>query len=201
MTDQPPVADQPPVTDQPPPAASTKAKGRPKRSPQRNLVEWVVVVGGALLVAVVVKAFLLQAFYIPSPSMVPTLHVNDRVLVNKLSYKFHEVRRGDVIVFKSPQVVAEKDLIKRVIGLPGDTVETRDGEIVVNDKVLDEPYLPKDVGTGPMEKVTVPPGHYWMMGDNRGNSSDSRVFGAIPESSIIGRAFVKVWPITAFGFL
>ena len=181
MTDQPPVADQPPVTDQPPPAASTKAKGRLKRSPQRNLVEWVVVVGGALLVAVVVKAFLLQAFYIPSPSMVPTLHVNDRVLVNKLSYKFHEVRRGDVIVFKSPQVVAEKDLIKRVIGLPGDTVETRDGEIVVNDKVLDEPYLPKDVGTGPMEKVTVPPGHYWMMGDNRGNSSDSRVFGPSPS--------------------
>ncbi len=195
------MTDQPPVTDQPPPAARTKAKGRPKRSPQRNLVEWVVVVGGALLVAVVVKAFLLQAFYIPSPSMVPTLHVNDRVLVNKLSYKLHDVRRGDVIVFKSPQVVAEKDLIKRVIGLPGDTVETRDGEIVVNDKVLDEPYLPSDVGTGPMEKITVPPGHYWMMGDNRGNSSDSRVFGAIPESSIIGRAFVKVWPITAFGFL
>ncbi len=192
MTDQPPLAG-------PPPAARTKAKRN--RSPQRNLVEWVIVVGGALLVAVVVKAFLLQAFYIPSPSMVPTLRVNDRVLVNKLSYKLHDVRRGDVIVFKSPQVVAEKDLIKRVIGLPGDTVETRDGEIVVNDEVLDEPYLPSDVGTGPMEKVTVPPGQYWVMGDNRGNSSDSRVFGPIPESSIIGRAFVKVWPITAFGFL
>ena len=192
MTDQPPLAG-------PPPAARTR--GKRNRSPQRNLVEWVVVIGGALLVAVVVKAFLLQAFYIPSPSMVPTLHVNDRVLVNKLSYRLHEVRRGDVIVFKSPQVVAEKDLIKRVIGLPGDTVETRDGEIVVNDEVLDEPYLPSDVGTGPMEKITVPPGHYWMMGDNRGNSSDSRVFGPIPESSIIGRAFVKVWPITAFGFL
>ena len=183
------------------PEAGRRRRAKVSRSPQRNLVEWVLVVGGALLVAVVVKAFLIQAFYIPSPSMVPTLHVNDRVLVNKLSYDFHDVRRGDVIVFKSPQVVAEKDLIKRVIGLPGDTVETRDGEIFVNDKVLDEPYLPSDVGTGPMEKVTVPPGHYWMMGDNRGNSSDSRVFGPIPESSIIGRAFVKVWPITAFGFL
>ena len=190
MTDQPPVR-RPPA---PAPRPSSLAA-------QRNLVEWIVVVGGALLVAVLVKAFLLQAFYIPSPSMVPTLHVNDRVLVNKLSYDLHDVRRGDVIVFKSPQVVAEKDLIKRVVGLPGDTVETRDGEIVVNDEVLDEPYLPKDVGTGPMEKVTVPPGHFWVMGDNRGNSSDSRVFGPIPESSIIGRAFMKVWPITSFGFL
>ena len=168
---------------------------------QRNLVEWVAIIGGAFLVAIVVKAFLLQAFYIPSPSMVPTLQVNDRVLVNKLSYDFHDVRRGDVVVFESPPGVAEKDLIKRVIGLPGDTVETRDGEIVVNDEMLDEPYLPKDVGTGPMEKVTVPPGHYWVMGDNRGNSSDSRFFGPIPESSIIGRAFVQVWPLTAFGFL
>jgi signal peptidase I len=200
-----------PATDSPAtaPGAPSGRSGRsgrtraakPVRSPRRNVVEWVLVVGGALLIAVLVKAFLLQAFYIPSPSMVPTLHVNDRVLVNKLSYDLHGVRRGDVIVFKSPQVVAEKDLIKRVVGLPGDTVETRDGEIFVNGKVLSEPYLPKDVGTGPMEKVTVPPGHYWVMGDNRGNSSDSRVFGPISESSIIGRAFVRVWPITAFGFL
>ncbi len=188
------------MTDQPPRVTRT-ARSRPKRSPQRNLVEWVAVIGGAFVVAILVRAVLFQAFYIPSPSMQPTLHVNDRVLVNKLSYDFHDVRRGDVVVFESPQVVAEKDLIKRVIGLPGDTVETRDGEIVVNDEVLKEPYLPRDVGTGPMEKVTVPPGHYWVMGDNRGNSSDSRVFGPIPESSIIGRAFVKVWPITAFGFL
>jgi signal peptidase I len=189
-----------PVTDQAPRVTPT-GRTKPNRSPQRNLVEWIAVVGGAFVIAVLVRALLLQAFYIPSPSMVPTLHVNDRVLVNKLSYDFHDVRRGDIIVFKSPQVVAEKDLIKRVIGLPGDTVETRDGEIVVNDEILKEPYLPRDVGTGPMEKVTVPPGHYWVMGDNRGNSSDSRVFGPIPKSSIIGRAFIKVWPITAFGFL
>ena len=113
-----------------------------KRSGTRNLVEWVVVIVSALLVAFAIKTFLIQAFYIPSPSMTPNLKVDDRVLVNKLSYKLHDVHRGDIVVFESPQPAPEKDLIKRVIGLPGEVVEGRDGHVVVNGKELEESYLP-----------------------------------------------------------
>ena len=187
-----------------------------KPSGLRNLLEWVVIAGAALLVAFVIKTFLLQAFYIPSLSMAPTLKVNDRVLVNKLSYDLHDVNRGDVVVFESPpsEGSVTKDLIKRVIGLPGETVEARDGRIVINGQVLDEPYLDTDIETrGPVchtqslpgcvgsEKIVVPEDAYFVMGDNRANSRDSRFVGAIPGSLIIGRAFVRVWPVTAFGLL
>lgn len=188
-----------------PAAVSTvpEPPGKAKSSGVRNVVEWVVIAGGALLVAFVIKTFLLQAFYIPSLSMAPTLKINDRVLVNKLSYDLHPVHRGDVVVFASPpnEGSATKDLIKRVIGLPGETVESRDGHILINGQVLKEPYLGPDVVTGPLEKITVTPGHYWVMGDNRPNSRDSRFFGTIPKSLIIGRAFVRVWPVTAFNLL
>ena len=135
--------------------------------------------------------------------MAPTLKINDRVLVNKLSYDLHDVNRGDLIVFESPPNEGSdtKDLIKRVVGLPGETVESRDGRMVVNGQVLDEPYLDDGVITGSLEPVTIPPDHVWVMGDNRSNSRDSRFFGAIPESLIIGRAFVRVWPVTAIGLL
>ncbi|HEX7277400.1 MAG TPA: signal peptidase I, partial [Acidimicrobiales bacterium] len=171
-----------------------------KRSGTRNLVEWVVVVVCALLVAVAVKTFLIQAFYIPSPSMTPTLQPDDRVLVNKLSYRLHGVHRGDIVVFESPQPAPEKDLIKRVIGLPGETVEGRDGLVMINGEALEESYLPDGVVTGTFGPVTITANHYWVMGDNRPNSSDSRVFGAIPKSLIVGKAFVKVWPIGSFRF-
>jgi len=182
------------MTDQAPTTTSTKATGA------RNLIEWVVVIVSALLVAFVVKTFLVQAFYIPSPSMTPTLKVDDRVLVNKLSYRLHGVHRGDIVVFESPRPAAEKDLIKRVVGLPGDVVEGRDGHVLVNGKALEESYLPDGVQTGVFGPVTVPADHYWVMGDNRSNSADSRVIGAIPKSLIVGRAFVKVWPLGSFRF-
>ena len=174
-----------------------------KPSGLRNVVEWIVIAGGALLVAFVIKTFLLQAFYIPSLSMAPTLKINDRVLVNKVTYDLRDIRRGELIVFESPpdEGTATRDLIKRVIGLPGETIESRDGKIVIDGRVLDEPYLDAGVVTGPVEKITVPPKHLWVMGDNRPNSRDSRFFGAIPESLIIGRAFVRVWPVTALGLL
>lgn len=176
---------------------------RTKPSGLRNVAEWVVIAGGALLVAFIIKTFLLQAFYIPSLSMAPTLKVNDRVLVNKLSYDLHDVHRGDLVVFESPpnEGSQTKDLIKRVIGLPGETVESRDGQILINGQVLEEPYLGPDVNTGPLEKTTVPAEHLWVMGDNRPNSRDSRFFGPIPESLVIGRAFVRVWPVTALDLL
>ena len=187
----------------PPSAAPALEEGKARSSGVRNVVEWVAIAAGALLVAFLIKTFLLQAFYIPSLSMDPTLKINDRVLVNKLSYDLHEVHRGDIVVFESPpnETSENKDLIKRVIGLPGETVDAHDGRIYIDGQVLDEPYLEPHVQTATLDKVTIPADHHWVMGDNRGNSRDSRYFGAIPESLIIGRAFVRVWPVTALGLL
>src|SRR5436309_7755444 len=137
----PPTA---PATERPP--ALTEHETEPqKRSSVRSAVEWVVIVVAALLAALLIKTFLLQAFYIPSDSMNPTLVQRDRVLVNKLSYHFHDVHRGDVVVFKRPPGENDpkiKDLIKRVIGLPGETVEGRDGSVVIDGRALKEPYIP-----------------------------------------------------------
>lgn len=176
---------------------------RIRHSRLRNTLEWVMIAGGSLLIALIIKTFLLQAFYIPSLSMASTLKVNDRVVVNKLSYHLHDINRGDVVVFESsPKEDSQtKDLIKRVIALPGETVEAHDGRIHINGTMLDEPYLGPDVQTSPFEEVIIPPDHYWVMGDNRPNSRDSRSFGAISESLVIGRAFVKVWPLTHLGLL
>ncbi|MGH9280809.1 MAG: signal peptidase I, partial [Acidimicrobiales bacterium] len=138
-------------------------KERKKQSGLRNAIEWIVIIVGALLVAFVVKTFLIQAFYIPSGSMLPTLEEQDRVLVNKLSYDLHDVHRGDVIVFKGPEQAEGqvKDLIKRVIGLPGDTVEARpDGLVYVNGQPIAEPYLGPGITTGPLDPQTIPPKHY-----------------------------------------
>lgn len=162
---------------------------------------------GAILVALIVKTVFVQAFRIPSESMDPTLIKGDRVLVNKLSYRLHDVNRGDVVVFDRPENLPggpddPQDLIKRVIGLPGDTLYARDGVVYVNDRPLDEPYLPEGTSTVNMDQpVTVPEGQVWVMGDNRGNSQDSRVFGPIPEDSIVGRAFMLMWPLNRIGSL
>ena len=177
---------------------------RRSSSPLRGALEWVLILLGAVAVAFVIKTFLFQAFYIPSVSMEPTLKVQDRVIVNKLSYDFHDVHRGDIVVFKSPpgeETNTVKDLIKRVIALPGETVEARDGHILINGQPLTEPYLRDGVTTGQMEPHKVPPGHVWVMGDNRPNSKDSRYFGAIDEHLIVGRAFVRVWPIPKLSLL
>lgn len=173
-----------------------------KGSGVRHLTEWVVIGVAAVVVALLVKTFLFQAFYIPSLSMFPTLKHGDRVLVNKLSYKLHDVNRGDLVVFSGvPREGSGRDLIKRVIALPGETVEGRDGAVMVNGRRLEESYLPAGVTTDAFAPRTVPPGEYWMMGDNRGSSRDSRVFGAVPKSRIVGRAFVRVWPVSALTLL
>jgi signal peptidase I len=175
------------------------------RSGWRNGIEWVVIIVVALLVALVIKTFLFQAFYIPSESMEPTLKPGDRVLVNKLSYKFHPIHRGDIVVFKRPPGEAGdptiKDLIKRVIGLPGDSIEQRGGEVFINGQQLKEPYLPPGTVTTTLPLHVVAPGQYFVMGDNRTNSKDSRFIGAIPGSLIVGRAFVRVWPLSSIGLL
>jgi signal peptidase I len=191
------------------------AAPQPVRKAAKTVVEWVLLIGGALVIALVVKAFFFQAFYIPSDSMVPTLKTDDRVIVNKLSYHLHAVHRGDIVVFKTPKGPdgkpidpTIKDLVKRVIGLPGETVSERDGKILINGKALDESYLPAKTVSNcasfspqcfPTSRL--PADRYWVMGDNRPNSRDSRYFGAIAKSEIVGRVFVRVWPLNRIGLL
>lgn len=158
----------------------------------------------AVVAALLLRLFVVQPFYIPSGSMEPTLAVGDKVLVNKLSYHLHGVHRGDVVVFRKPSNYYDpkvKDLIKRVIGLPGDTVSAQGGFVQVDGKRLHEPWIHAGVVTSDFGPVHVPAGEYFMMGDNRPDSSDSRVFGAIPRSLIVGHAFVIVWPIGQIGTL
>ena len=192
-----------PAAERPP--AEPEHDIEPKqRSSVRSAVEWVVIVVAALLAALLIKTFLLQAFYIPSDSMNPTLVQRDRVLVNKLSYHFHDVHRGDIVVFSRPPGENDpkiKDLIKRVIGLPGDTIEGRDGQILIDGRTLNESYVAKNSPMADFPPRKVPPGHLFVMGDNRGNSKDSRVFGPIAKSLIVGRAFLRVWPLSKIALL
>ncbi len=188
----------------------------------RLLREGLVLVVTALVIAFVIKTFVAQAFFIPSGSMIPQLEVGDRVVVSKLAYRLHDPRRGDVVVFDAPASTALADLpdetalpikvvrgvmqsvglsapstqeyIKRVIGLPGETVEGRQGRVLVDGKELVEPYLPLGPTTRDFPPVTLGDNQLWVMGDNRENSSDSRVFGPIDRSTVVGRAFVRVWP-------
>jgi signal peptidase I len=187
--------------DDPPGAAAPPKK---KDGGLRNVLEWVLIIGGAFLVAFVVKTFLIQAFFIPSGSMLPTLHEDDRVLVNKLSYDLHDVNRGDLVVFERPEGETAgqiKDLIKRVVALPGERIEQRDGDVYIDGQLLEEPYLDDGTETTNLEPQTVPEDHVFVMGDNRDDSMDSRVFSAIDEDLIVGRAFVRVWPLNHLGLL
>jgi len=177
----------------------------------RSVVEWAVILMAVLLCTVVLRTYVVQSFYIPSGSMLPTLQIGDRIIVNKLSYRFHDPHRGDIVVFARPPLEdqAYADLVKRVIGLPGETISSRDGNIYINGNELNEPWLPKgpDSYSGPLPggdphpqfdlpgPVKIPPGYYYVMGDNRTNSEDSRFFGPIPKSLIVGRAVAVVWPL------
>lgn len=200
----------------------------------RSVVEWVAVIVSALVFALVIKAYVVQAFEIPSPSMVPAVNPGDRILVNKLSYRVNDVGRGDLVVFArlegSPGDT--ENLIKRAIGLPGETIEVRDdgriwiwkaGESAEQALVLSEPYLDASTAvlTVPSERDSVTsdiwdprcvnertagrcelgPNSYFMMGDNRGDSIDSRFFGPVPDENIVGRAFFRVWPLDELGRL
>ncbi len=136
--------------------------------------------------------------------MEPTLKIHDRVLVNKLSYDFHSVHRGDIVVFKKPAndfSPSVTDLIKRVIGLSGETISAQGGEVYINGRPLHESWLPRGEYTQNFGPVAIPRGEYFMMGDNRGDSADSRIFGPVSSKLFIGRAFIRVWPLSHLGWL
>jgi signal peptidase I len=142
-----------------------------------------------------------EAFVIPSESMVPTLMVGDRVLANKFIYDFTDPEKGDVAVFESVEVEGQ-DLIKRVVATPGDTVEVREGMLYVNGEPQNEPYIKKGGGISPpQQEFTVPKDSVFVMGDNRSNSRDSRFFGPVPEENLEGKAFVTFWPPGRLGTL
>ena len=177
--------------------------------------EWITVIGVALLIAFIVRGFVLQQFYISGPSMESTMFQNNRVLVNKLSYRLHDIHRGDVVVFDRVTTdgveVQHDDLIKRVIGVAGDSVSIAGCVVSVNGSEIEEPYLNDyDLAQQNLEdrcrvpemaSAIVEPGHLFVMGDNRPQSFDSRMFGTIEEDLVVGRAFVIIWPLGSFHWL
>jgi signal peptidase I len=193
-----------PVADDEPPESPQPPK---HKAAWLSALEWAILIVSALAIALLIKTFLFQAFYIPSESMTPTLQKDDRVLVNKLSYQMHPVHRGDIVVFKAPPGIdpSVKDLVKRVIGLPGETIEARgDGHVYINGTELPEKWLPAGVRTDPgFSPIKIPPDSFYVLGDNRPNSKDSRYFPShfIRKKDIVGRVFLRIWPLNRLGIL
>lgn len=165
-----------------------------------SLVEVVIIVGTAFILALLIQQFVVKPFYIPSESMENTLLKGNRVLVNRFVYRFSDPKPGDVVVFHPPSSPKE-DYIKRVVAVAGDTVEVRDGRLYVNGVAQNEPYLKQQFIEGAFPETKVPPGKFWAMGDNRNQSGDSRVFGAVEVDKILGKAFMIYWPVTRIGGL
>lgn len=146
----------------------------------------------ALLIAIVIHLFLAQATRVEGYSMEPTLYGHQRLIIEKLSYRFHQPDRGDIVVISVPGF--DELLIKRVIGLPGDTVSMRDGVVYLNGKALDEPYI-NGPARGNFPPTKIPEGYIFVMGDNRNNSNDSRSFGPVPIENVVGHAWMRYWPL------
>ena len=197
-----------------------------KQKPQHNsLVELVTIVAVALGLALGIQAFLVKPFRIPSESMVPTLQIGQRVLVDRVSFRFSEPDRGDIVVFKPPAGQpsvcgverptdqpcpegtpgrSDENFIKRVVGLPGDHLKVLEGSVYIDGKRQDEPFARLDTECATCNlprEITVPDGEYYMMGDNRGESADSREWGPVPKKWIIGKAFMTYWPPGRIGLL
>ena len=187
----------------------------------RIAVDWIVTIVGAIAIVLAIKAFVVNPYRIPSSSMEPTLHCarpapgcesrfSDRVLANRFVYHFRDPQRGDVIVFETPPAAKAKcgaggTFVKRIIGLPGERVQVRlrrgAAFVFIDGKRLEEPYIEQDRrDIGPAESFRVPAGHYFVMGDNRSQSCDSRVWGSVPEDNLIGKVFMTYWPPQRISF-
>lgn len=182
-------------------ATHRSAAGAPRRRGRASL-EFLAIVVLALAVALGLRAWVVEAYYIPSGSMIPTLQIGDRILVDKLSFDFNPVRTGEIVVFRRPpaDTVAPQiaDLVKRVVGLPGQTIASGPGaQVLINGKPIAQPWLTAQAKADPGPAIrtqVIPKGQYFMMGDNRGNSEDSRFFGTVPGSLIVGRVVTIAWP-------
>ncbi|MCL1464184.1 signal peptidase I [Argonema galeatum] len=176
----------------------------PQSTSESPWLEGLKTIGLSVVLALGIRTFVAEARYIPSGSMLPTLQINDRLIIDKLSYHFQSPHRGDIVVFSPTDKLKEQNFkdafIKRVIGLPGDKVEVKGGRVYINDKPIQEKYIEDkpDYQYGP---ITVPPNQYLVLGDNRNNSYDSHYWGFVPHDRIIGRAIVRFWPLNRMGEL
>lgn len=182
-----------------------KPSGQGKPSQPNPWVEGLQTIGLSIVLALGIRHFVAEARYIPSGSMEPTLQINDRLVVEKISYYFNPPERGDIVVFWPPDRLTppgqRRDaFIKRIIGLPGDVVEVREGNVFVNGEMLDEDYIkaPPDYEWGPEQ---VPESAFLVLGDNRNSSYDSHSWGFVPEENLIGKAMVRFWPPSRIGWL
>ncbi|MEQ9370735.1 MAG: signal peptidase I [Coleofasciculus chthonoplastes F3-SA18-01] len=172
------------------------------QKPENPWVEGFKTIGLSVFLAIGIRSFVAEARYIPSGSMEPTLQINDRLIIDKISYNFRQPQRGDIVVFSPTDALKQQNFkdafIKRVIGLPGETVEVKGGRVYVNDQALREQYIEEEpeYSYGP---VTVPEDNYLVLGDNRNNSYDSHYWGFVPRDKIIGRAIVRFWPLNRVG--
>ena len=164
--------------------------------------DWAETIVVALVLALIIRAFFLQVFWIPSGSMEPGLEVKDRIVVDKVEYFFRDPGRQEVVVFRSVASMGEgkKDLIKRVMGLPGEKLEIKEGIIYINDSPVEEKH-PMNRDFANFGPVAIPPDSYFVMGDNRPASADSRYWGFLPRKNMIGRAFLVIWPLNKFGLI
>ncbi len=179
----------------PPPRADTTEVTPPAPKRRRRLLGWVIVIAIAAVVSIVLRLFVVQTFFVPTGSMEPTLRPYDRILVQKFDFP---LQRGEIVVFQHPkrdlQPPLNEDLVKRIIGLPGETIWSVGNTVYIDGKALLEPWLPKGTQLGQaITRQTIPKGEYFMMGDNRSDSYDSRDWGPIPGSTIIGRVFLVIW--------
>ena len=175
------------------PHRTPAAKGRRKPGVLGTLVEIVIIVAAAFAIALLVQAFIVKPFTIHQVSMRPTLQDGDRILLNRLVYHFRQPARGDIIVLRSP-INPDEDLVKRIVAVAGDRVAVSGRKLVLNGVAQDEPYLLERDFVGEMAETVVPAGDVFVMGDNRNNSGDSRLFGPVSTHAIIGSAFVVYWP-------
>lgn len=171
------------------PTSAVRPPEPQRRSMFRELVETFL---PAIAIVLVINLLLAQPRTVHGESMEPSLHENERVIVDLVSFRWRQPERGEIIVLRLPEQDTDP-LIKRVVGLPGDTVAIRNGKVLVNDEVLDEPYLDQ-VTAGRMSAKVVPEAHVFVLGDNRGASNDSRYFGMVPYEDVLGRAWLRYWP-------
>jgi len=204
-----PTGDGASAPDAPAAAPDTAPEGAPptpRAHPRRWILETIGIVVFALVVALLLRTFVFQTFFIPSGSMEPSLQIGDRIIVDKLSYHLHGVGRGDIIVFARPlnedcAGPPVNDLVKRVIGLPGDRISSRGNTVMINGKPLAEPWLPRGTALGqPISPTVVPPNNYYVLGDNRIGSCDSRFWGPVPKSLIVGKVVLRFWPLSTLHF-